>query len=71
MNRLMVVSPVPSRGEALTGVVSSCTSLSLDERAARLWPDSAWHRREWARAVQVVRATKRGWLADSQVGRTA
>lgn len=40
------------------------TTLSLQERAERLWPDSPALQAEWLRAVAVVRATKRGWRAD-------
>lgn len=41
----------------------------LQQRAERLWPDTEPHwqhnRAEWVRKVQAVRATKRGWVADS------
>jgi hypothetical protein len=40
----------------------------LEARAAKLWPDGEPHaehnRREWLRAVGVVRATGGGWVVD-------
>lgn len=45
----------------------------LIDRAARLWPDDAPHaehnRREWQRAVELVRGTRRGWLIDARQAR--
>lgn len=43
----------------------------LAAQAARLWPDSADLQRRWLRAVAVVRSTRRGWLLDGKVTRTA
>lgn len=41
----------------------------LQQRAVRLWPEDLpnWqaNRTAWIKAVQMVRATKRGWVADS------
>jgi len=41
----------------------------LQQRAIRLWPEDLpmWqeNRAAWIRAVQMVRATKRGWVADA------
>lgn len=40
----------------------------LEARALRLWPDgepcAERNRREWIRAVCMVRATRGGWVAD-------
>lgn len=41
----------------------------LAERAALLYPHSEPLQREWLRAVQVVRATRRGWLLERHVQR--
>lgn len=42
----------------------------LQQRAEKLWPDTEPHwqhnRAEWIRKVQLARATKRGWLADTK-----
>lgn len=43
--------------------------LDLIERAARLYPDSAYLQAQWLRAVAIVRATARGWLLDEPVVR--
>jgi hypothetical protein len=47
----------------------------LEARAAKLWPDgepSAEHnRREWTRAVGVVRATGGGWVVDRKAQRVS
>jgi len=37
----------------------------LTAQAARLWPESPRNQREWIRAVCVVRATRGGWLLDT------
>ena len=36
----------------------------LAQRAARLYPESAYLQREWMRAVALVRRTSGGWLLD-------
>lgn len=41
----------------------------LQQRAARLWPDSDYLQREWLRAIAVVRRSSSGWLLDKQVRR--
>lgn len=33
-------------------------------QAIRLYPGNVYLQREWMRAVEVVRATERGWLLD-------
>lgn len=38
-------------------------------RADRLWPDDPYLQAEWMRKVHMVRATKRGWLAERPVFR--
>jgi len=38
-----------------------------EARAARLWPNNEYLQREWLRAVQLVRATNRGWVAESHL----
>jgi hypothetical protein len=43
----------------------------LQQRAARLWPDSDYLQREWLRAVRVVRQSGGGWLLDRRVARSA
>lgn len=75
---------LPRKGRYSIGVVvgESCIVISgpgvpdaglqsLADRAARLWPDHERNRHEWLRAVQVVRSTRRGWLLDGVLGRTA
>ena len=42
---------------------------ALQQRAARLWPDSPALQAEWLRAVAVVRSTRRGWPLDRPLGR--
>lgn len=42
----------------------------LEVIAARHYPDSAYLQREWIRAVQVVRASSRGWLLDRPAPKT-
>lgn len=42
---------------------------ALQERAARLWPDSQPLQVEWLRAVALVRSTRRGWRLDNPLGR--
>jgi hypothetical protein len=42
---------------------------SLQQRAARLWPDSPALQAEWLRAVEVVRSTSKGWLLDRRINR--
>ena len=41
----------------------------MQERAARLYPDSEYLQREWLRAVSVVRSTRNGWHLDQPVER--
>lgn len=41
----------------------------LQARAERLWPDDPYLQAEWMRKVHMVRATKRGWLAERPVFR--
>lgn len=41
----------------------------MQERAARLYPDSEYLQREWLRAVSVVRSTRNGWHLDKPVER--
>lgn len=36
----------------------------LEAQAWRLWPDNAYLREEWMRAIAIVRQTRRGWLLD-------
>ena len=55
--RLHRVAPVAANDDGMT------------ERAARLWPDSEHNRREWLRAVALVRSTKRGWLIERRGAR--
>ena len=43
----------------------------LAAQAARLWPDSPELQRRWLRAVDIVRATNRGWLLERTVRRIA
>jgi len=40
-------------------------------QAARLWPDQPELQRRWMRAVDIVRATNRGWLLERTVRRIA
>lgn len=42
---------------------------AMQERAARLYPDSEYLQREWLRAVAVVRSTRNGWHLDQPVER--
>lgn len=42
---------------------SSQVDPDLEMRARRLWPDSDYNRREWLRAVGVVRAHG-GWVLE-------
>lgn len=44
-------------------------AVPLEQRAARLWPDSPALQAEWLRAVAVVRSTRRGWRLDNPLGR--
>ena len=50
-------------------------AVDLQARAAKLWPDGEPHaehnRREWIRAVGVVRATGGGWVVDRKAQRVA
>jgi hypothetical protein len=39
----------------------------LNVKAKQLWPTSERLRREWLRAVFVVRSTARGWVVDRQM----
>lgn len=53
-----VLTPQPAR--------NNC---ALVAQAARLWPDDERNRREWLRAVMVVRRTRAGWLIERKTGR--
>lgn len=37
------------------------------DRAAWLFPESEYLQAEWRRAIQTVRATRRGWLLDKPI----
>ena len=39
---------------------------SLTEQAARLYPRNLYLQTQWLRAVQMVRATQRGWVLDQR-----
>lgn len=41
----------------------------LERMAARFFPESDYLRREWLRAVAVVRSTQKGWVCDRKVPR--
>jgi len=41
----------------------------LMARAERAYPDNEFLQREWLRAVDVVRRSKRGWRLDNPLGR--
>ncbi len=56
---------------ALHAVGRRTPAANLAQRAELLWPDSEALQREWLRAVGVVRRTRRGWLMDRPVQRTA
>lgn len=55
--------------------VRGAVAADLEARAAKLWPDGEPHaehnRREWLRAVGVVRATGGGWVVDRKAQRVA
>lgn len=77
------VEPLPSRsraGDTMTLAAAARgpdaparPSADLQTRAERLWPDgepfAEHNRREWIRAVGVVRGTSGGWLVDRQAQR--
>ncbi len=43
--------------------------MSAEDRARRLYPDSAYLQAEYLRAMQVVNTTRRGWLLSKRVPR--
>jgi len=42
---------------------------TLIARAVRNYPDSEYLQQAWLRAIEVVRATRRGWLLDNPIAR--
>jgi hypothetical protein len=42
-------------------------SMSLEDRAKKLFPESPRLQEQWVKAVMNVRSTKVGWILDKQI----
>ncbi|MEZ5622739.1 MAG: hypothetical protein R3E78_16110 [Burkholderiaceae bacterium] len=68
MSRLKIVAPDQRQDTARANF--ECNP-ALQSLAQQLWPHSAWHQREWLRAIGVVRRSRNGWLLERSSGRVA
>ncbi len=47
--------------------MTAINSMTLEDRAAKIWKDNPLMQEKWIAAVCLTRQTKRGWILDKQI----